>query len=41
MQINAKVVDLISLWALHLGVGFDDPCGPLPTLSILLFCENL
>lgn len=32
---NARVVGLIPLWAIHLGVGLDDPCESLPTQSIL------
>lgn len=25
----------MDVWAIHLGTGLDDPCGPLPTQNIL------
>lgn len=37
---NAKVTGSMSVWAIHLRSGLNDPSGSLPTQSILWFCEK-
>lgn len=32
---NAQVMGSIPVWAMHLGVGLNDPCTSLPTQNIL------